>query len=103
MLRNGLSLIIQKDNFGEALRSDCQIIFERLHTALLKRDLPFCVSFAAHVYCWLDKINIVRGEVCEFRYPDACLEKHLKDGVVSRVSASQGEHFCTTLRLKARM
>jgi hypothetical protein len=49
-LRNGLSLIIQEEDDG-------QIIFERLHTALLKLDFPFCVAFAPYFYRRLEVIE----------------------------------------------
>ncbi len=48
-LRNGLSLVIQKEDVGEVLWSNGKIIFQCLYPSLLKRDFPFCVAFAA--YC----------------------------------------------------
>src|SRR5262249_12991256 len=49
-LRNGLTLVIQKEDVGEALRSDHQIVFERLHSPLLQCNLPLLIPFSPYSY-----------------------------------------------------
>jgi hypothetical protein len=61
-VRNGIILVIQKEDGGEALWPDREIIFERLRAALLKGYFPLHTALASHGDAGFDQIHILKAQ-----------------------------------------
>src|SRR5262249_49510925 len=62
------------------------------------RDLPLLIPFSPDFYGWFYQIDIHNGEMCQLRDPDACLQEHLQNAIVSGIPPCQGEHFGIFIR-----
>ena len=86
--RKRLTLLIQKECIRQALGSNRELRLDGLDALRLKLDSAGCHAFARpDSEGAAGKINISDRETAQFRHPDAGLEKHLQDGVVSRIRA----------------
>jgi hypothetical protein len=87
-----ITSVVEKQLLVTAGATCGQVILYRLgHFALQlngARDHTLASTNTKHP---VDQVNIIYPEVNQLRYPQACLEKHLQNGVIAGITAGVGK------------